>query len=207
MHDGVAQNLAYLLIQVDRCLNIVEPESKLEQQLEQIGSLLKQNIDEIRRNIFDLRPVDLEGKSLFGVLENFVTEFGRHWNLETTCVINGETGEVSPEVESSLYRILQETLANARQHAHCSQLSVTLAVRDNIWVILEVRDNGQGFDVNRVGQNFHQKGKSGLGLVSMRERVDRIGGQLTIRSEAGQGTYISAMLPLHPALGSPSGEE
>jgi signal transduction histidine kinase len=87
---------------------MVEEGSKVERQLEQIGSLLKQNIDELRRNIFDLRPVELEGKSLFEVLGNFVSEFGRRWSLKTTCVVEGEFVEVLPEVESSLYRILQE---------------------------------------------------------------------------------------------------
>ncbi len=197
MHDGVAQNLAYLLIQVDRCLNLVDEGSKLEKQLEQIWSLLKQNIDELRRNIFDLRPVDLEGKSLLGVLKNFVIEFGHRWNLETTCVIESESIEVSPEVESSLYRILQETLSNARQHANCSQLSVRLKVKDNQWVILEIQDNGQGFDVTRVRRNTQdKKSPRGLGLISMRERVDRIGGRLIIESSEGHGTRIAAVLPL-----------
>jgi signal transduction histidine kinase len=141
MHDGAAQNLAYLLIQVDRCLNMVEEGGKLEQQLEQVGALLKQNIEELRRNIFDLRPVELEGKSILEVLEIFVTEFGRRWNLKTTCLVEGESSDISPEVESSLYRILQETLSNARQHAQCTELSVKVAVKDNQWVTLEVRDS------------------------------------------------------------------
>ncbi len=206
MHDGVAQNLAYLLIQVDRCLNMVEEGGKLEKQLEQISALLKQNIEELRRNIFDLRPVELEGKSVFEVLKNFVTEFGQRWNLKTTCVIEGEFVEVSPEVESSLYRILQETLSNARQHARCTELSVKVAIKDNQWVTLEVQDNGQGFDANQVAQDLHRsqaknlspregQGK-GLGLISMRERATRVGGQLTVESDNYQGTRVFAMLPL-----------
>lgn len=198
MHDGVAQNLAYLLIQVDRCLNLVDEDSKLEHQLEQIGSLLKQNIEELRRNIFDLRPVELEGKSFFQVLENFVTEFGRRWNVETTCTIEGDAVEVSPEVESSLYRILQETLSNARRHAQCSQLSVTLGSRNRQWVTLEVQDNGQGFNLWEVSREANHS-RSGLGLISMRERVDSIGGQLTIESSKGQGTRVFAMLPVRIA--------
>jgi signal transduction histidine kinase len=224
MHDGVAQNLAYLLIQVDRCLNTVEEGSKLEEQLEQISALLKQNIEEIRRNIFDLRPVELEGKSLFEVLENFVVEFGQRWNLKTTCVVEGDFGEVSPEVESSLYRILQETLSNARQHGQCTQLSVKVAIKDNQWVTLEVQDDGQGFDIDQVTQELHQNrsqnqrpGQSesvddqarprskerrsrGLGLTSMRERVQRVGGQLTVDSQRSQGTRVFAMLPLHVGM-------
>jgi GAF domain-containing protein len=206
MHDGVAQNLAYLLIQVDRCLNMVEEGGKLETQLEQISALLKQNIEELRRNIFDLRPVDLEGKSIFDVLKNFVAEFGRRWNLKTTCVVAGEFVEVSPEVESSLYRILQETLSNARQHAQCTQLSVKVMVKANDSVTLEVQDNGQGFDVENLAQIPAKAGQSpatldkssrrrGLGLISMRERAIRLGGQVVIESNR-TGTQVRATLPL-----------
>ena len=197
MHDGIAQNLAYLLIQVDRCLNVVEENSKLTEQLEQISSLLKQNIDELRRNIFDLRPVELEGRSLFEILENFVTEFGRRWGLNTTCIITDKAVEAPPEVESSLYRILQEILSNARQHAQCRQLTVRLAVKNKRWVTLEVKDDGQGFDVSWAERCLQgRKGKKGLGLISMRERVDSVGGQLVVESKIGQGTRIFAMLPL-----------
>ncbi len=197
MHDGIAQNLAYLLIQVDRSLNMVDEGSKLEAQLEQIGSLLKQNIDELRRNIFDLRPVELEGKSLFKVIENFVTEFGRRWNLRTTCVIPSKAVNVSPEVESSLYRILQEALANVQQHARCTQLSVKSTVEDERWITLEVTDDGQGFDVEGVQQNFRRTAGKGLGLVSMRERIQSVGGEFKVESVPERGTSIFARLPLN----------
>lgn len=199
MHDGVAQNLAYLLIQVDRCLNMVEEGGKLEKQLEQISALLKQNIEEIRRNIFDLRPVELEGKSIFEVMKNFVSEFGRRWKLKTTCLVEGDYVEVSPEVESSLYRILQETLSNARQHARCKNLSVKVNIKDNQWVILEVKDDGQGFNSHQNLESHHHprnRGSRGLGLISMRERTSKLGGDLTVESQQGQGTRVIATLPV-----------
>jgi signal transduction histidine kinase len=211
MHDGVAQNLAYLLIQVDRCLNMVEEGGKLEKQLEQISGLLKQNIEEIRRNIFDLRPVELEGKSLLEVLKNFVWEFGQRWNLKTTCLVEGELVEVSPEIESSLYRILQEVLSNARQHANCSQLAVKVSIKDNQWVTLEVQDDGQGFDLDRQTRTGPQdqdspkkRRRHGLGLISMRERAQHVGGQLIVDSQPNQGTRVFAKLPLHVGLSSDS---
>jgi signal transduction histidine kinase len=196
MHDGVAQNLAYLLIQVDRSLNLVEEDSKLEAQLELIGRVLKQNIDELRRNIFDLRPVDLEGKSLFEVLENFVTEFGRRWNLRTSCVVKGEAKQVSPEVERCLYRILQESLSNARQHARCKQLWVEVVLEQDKMVSLEVTDDGRGFEFGQASHDAHNRNGKGLGLVSMRERAEDVGGRLTVESVKGQGTRIYAELPL-----------
>ncbi len=190
MHDGVAQNLAYLLIQVDRSLNMVEPDSQLEGQLEQLGTLLKQNINELRRNIFDLRPVELEGKSFFAGLENFVAEFGRRWSLQISCVMPDEGVDLPPKVESSLYRILQETLSNAQQHAQCSWLRVTVTLEEGQWVTLEVEDDGRGFAPDRVER------WGGLGLISMRERAERIGGRLLVSSEPGEGTRISVRLPL-----------
>ena len=197
MHDGIAQNLAYLLLQVDRSLNMVGTDSKLETQLERVHTLLKQNIDELRRNIFELRPVELEGKSLFAALKNSVTEFGRRWHLKTSCVLKGEPPEdMSPEVESTLYRILQETLSNAQQHADCRQLAVSLAVEDDHWVTLEVQDNGTGFNVTKIDQSIGQRQGKGLGLVSMRERVHTVGGQLTITSAPGEGTCVFVKLPL-----------
>ncbi len=197
MHDGVAQNLAYLLIQVDRCLNIVDEGSKLEVQLEQISLLLKQNIGELRRNIFDLRPVELENKTLFKVFEEFVTEFGRRWNLKTSCTLPQQAVDMSPDIERSLYRILQETLSNIQQHAECSRLSVNLVVEDDK-VTLEVIDDGQGFDLNLKGSR--KPGQKGFGLVSIRERVERVGGQLEVESLPGQGTRIFTTLPLYASI-------
>jgi signal transduction histidine kinase len=196
MHDGIAQNLAYLLIQVDRGLNMVDEGSKLEAQLEQISALLKQNIDELRRNIFDLRPVDLEGKSILEVLENFVEEFGRRWSLQTSWRAQGDEIEITPEVESTLYRILQEALSNAQQHAQCTRLSVQLDVVDGGWVSLEIIDNGLGFDVDQISRGQSRPRGRGLGLVSMGERAESVGGEFTVESVPGQGTRIYTRLPL-----------
>jgi signal transduction histidine kinase len=196
MHDGIAQNLAYLLIQIDRGLNMVEEGSKLETQLEQISSLLKQNIDELRRNIFDLRPVDLEGKSIFAVLEKFLAEFGRRWNLRTAWQVRGEGVEMSPEVESSLYRILQEALSNAQQHAQCTKVSVKVEVMENRWVGLELVDDGLGFKLGQVHQGHGRQQGKGLGLTSMRERAESVGGEFAVESVPGRGTRVFAKLPL-----------
>lgn len=196
MHDGIAQNLAYLLIQVDRCLGLAPAGSKLEQQLESIGGLLEQNIEELRRNIFDLRPVELEGESLVAVLENFVLEFGRRWNLKTECRVDGEIDSVPPAVESTLYRVLQEALSNARRHANCSGVSVKLLVKLP-WLILSVADDGQGFE-HTLPENALKNQGRGLGLISMRERVESVGGHFEISSAAGRGTRVEAWLPLEP---------
>lgn len=193
MHDGVAQNLAYLLIQVDRCLAMVDEGSRVEQQLETIGLLLEHNIDELRRNIFDLRPLEFEDKTLLEVLENVVTEFGRRWNLQVSCSVRGQVEAIPAEVESSLYRIVQEGLSNARQHAHCRRVSVDVTVNEDGWLVLCIEDDGRGFAPD--GRQTEASGH-GLGLVSMRERAESVRGSLTIESSPEAGTRIVAQLPL-----------
>jgi signal transduction histidine kinase len=191
MHDGVAQNLAYLLLQVDRGLNMVEPGSRLEQQLEAVAALLEKNINELRRNIFDLRPVDLDKKSLFDVLGTFVKEFGQRWNMKTSCQIYDHAENVSPDVGRIIYRILQEALSNARKHARCHQVDVQLAIEGGTSLVLTIEDDGRGFDLSQA-----QVQNLGLGLTSMRERAESVGGNLKISSLPGKGARIRAELPL-----------
>jgi signal transduction histidine kinase len=103
---------------------------------------------------------------------------------------------VAPEIESSIYRIIQETLSNIRQHANCTQLSVTLAVEAERWLTMEIQDNGCGFVVGPVGSKVAHRANRGLGLISMQERASQIGGELIINSAPGQGTSVLAKLPL-----------
>jgi signal transduction histidine kinase len=128
-----------------------------------------------------------------------VAEFGRRWNLQTTCLIQGTVENVSTEVESAVYRILQETLSNARKHAQCTEIAVKLKVDEDQWIILDIQDNGCGFEANTAQQNLRRTQGShqrGLGLISMRERAIQVGGKLIVESSKDQGTRVLAMLPL-----------
>ena len=97
--------------------------------------------------------------------------------------------ELAPDLEEELYRIAQEALNNALKHAGASQVALSVRVTEGS-VVLEVADDGQAFDLVDV----HDKG--GLGLISMRERADKIGGQLTLRSAPGEGTRVMVTVPL-----------
>ena len=99
-----------------------------------------------------------------------------------------------------MYRILQETLSNVQKHAACSQLSVNVTIEADRWVTLEVLDNGKGFDVDQMNLHSGKVSGKGLGLVSIRERAQRVGGRLTVTSAPQQGTRILTMLPLYNAV-------
>lgn len=194
MHDGIAQNLAYLLLRVDRCLLLAENASpKLEDELENISQVIRKNIEELRRHIFDLRPVGLEGKSIFSVVKQMSSEFGEQANIVVSCRIFGGEIDLPHETESSLYRIFQEALSNIRRHAQCSQVWITLRINPDKSIDLIIKDDGTGFDPGQVSQNTFLR--RGLGLVSIQERVRGLGGKLLIDSAPGKGTCIQVNVP------------
>jgi signal transduction histidine kinase len=98
---------------------------------------------------------------------------------------------LSPEVETATYRIAQEALNNAARHAHAKTVEIVVSV-DGPTVRIFVRDDGQGFDVSAA---LERRGDRGLGLIGMRERVEDLGGILTILSGPGNGTRLSVSIP------------
>jgi signal transduction histidine kinase len=194
IHDGVAQNLAYLLVQVDRCLTMADGKHKrLEAELEHMGAVLEQNIEELRRHIFDLRPVDLQGQSIFQVMAQVLQEFGEQLSIVTDYQRTGETIVLPSIAEASLYRVFQEALSNIRRHANCTRIEISLTTYPDKSLTLRIRDDGQGFDTDRLKPHSGQR--CGLGLVSMKERIQGLGGTLLIDSQPGQGTSIQIDLP------------
>jgi signal transduction histidine kinase len=194
IHDGVAQNLAYLLVQVDRCLTMADGKHKrLEAELEHMGMVLEQNIEELRRHIFDLRPVDLQGQSIFQVMAQVLQEFGEQLSIVTDYQRTGETIVLPSIAEASLYRVFQEALSNIRRHANCTRIEISLTTYPDKSLTLRIRDDGQGFDTDRLKPHSGQR--CGLGLVSMKERIQGLGGTLLIDSQPGQGTSIQIDLP------------
>jgi len=194
MHDGVAQNLAYLLIQVDRCLLMAEDNNpKLPDELEKISQVIARNIEELRRHIFDLRPTGLENRSIYKVLRQTSHEFGEQTGLKSHCRIIGDEIVLSAEVEASLYRIFQEALSNIRRHANCTRVDLVLRTHPDKSLTFSISDNGVGFHPAHLTKNPFQR--HGLGLISMQERIRSLGGTLSVDSAPNKGTRIVVNVP------------
>jgi PAS domain S-box-containing protein len=142
------------------------------------------------RLAWELRPPVLDNVGLEAALQQYVRNFA-HGPLKTDFVSRlpeGETG-ISGDAETALYRVTQEALSNVLRHANATQVSVVLEQRENFVTVI-IEDNGQGFDVDAVGD------KDRLGLVGMRERLELIDGSLEIESVPEQGTTIYTRAPL-----------
>jgi signal transduction histidine kinase len=149
----------------------------------------------LRTVLFELQPPAWENSDLVTALKDYVWNYRRRRGLPVVFQGNedGSGVQVSEEVRVAVYRILQESLNNARKHAQAHEIVVALDVQPE-WVRLEVRDDGVGFDVPVYLGPYVERGH--LGLVGMRERAAEVGAQLHVESQPGQGTRVSLEVPL-----------
>ncbi len=185
IHDTLAQSFTGILAQVGAVNQVLTDDVEAAQaHLGLIKELARTGLTEARRSVVALRPQLLEEGSLQSALHRLVAQI-RTAAMDTTLhyEIEGAVYALPTEVESNLLRMGQEALTNAIRHANADKIRVQLVYgRDQ--VCLRVKDNGQGFGVGNI------PAFEGFGLLGMSERAERIGAQLTIRSQPGQGTEI-----------------
>jgi signal transduction histidine kinase len=184
LHDSVTQSLYSLTLLAVAGQRMIEAEDlqQIAGNQARLGEIAQQALQEMRLLVYELRPLALESAGLIGALEQRLETVERRAGIQARVVVEGEV-DLAADVEEELYGIAQEALNNSLKHAKASQVALSVRVADES-VALEVADDGQGFDLARIGA------KGGLGLISMQERADRIGGQLAIHSAPGEGTRV-----------------
>jgi len=189
LHDGLVPVLAGLSIRLHTAGKRLEREEHpVAGEIRELAEQAQASSRDIRRLIHDLRPVALDELGLVPALRQHFAHCEREHGLAVEFV--ADEGERLPApVETALFRIVQEAVNNVLRHAQAQQVSVTL-VRKADRVELCVVDDGRGFDVQLPRSGRH------IGLWSMRERVEQLGGQFEVRSAPGQGTAMTAMIPL-----------
>ncbi|MDI9640624.1 PAS domain S-box protein [Geitlerinema splendidum] len=185
IHDTLAQAFTGILAQVGAAKQVLADDVEATQaHLDLIKELARTGLTEARRSVVALRPQLLEEGSLQSALHRLVAQL-RTAAMDTTLYYEteGTVYSLPAEAESNLLRMGQEALTNAIKHANADEIRVEL-IYDRDRFLLRVKDNGQGFGVGSIPSS------EGFGLLGMSERAERIGAQLTIRSQPGQGTEI-----------------
>jgi two-component system sensor histidine kinase DegS len=194
VHDGPAQVLANSLMGLERGLVLLSEGrlERLEAILTQLRESAREGLGEVRRFIADLRPGRLDEQGLNEAIADYVRRYRD--SVATQVVFEGTNLPRLPaETEIVLYRIVQESLQNARKHAPGAPVHVTMALRDGR-LVLSIRDDGPGFDPREVAR---RAGRESWGLTSMRERADLIGASFTVTSRRNYGTEVLLQLPIH----------
>ncbi len=191
LHDGIAQLVVSAKQHVDTCGDLWESDSpRAAQELAKGLDRLQRAIAETRRVLMALRPSAVDSIGLVAAVRNSLEEAAQEagWSVGFTENLRGIP--LSPAVETAVFRIVQEALANASRHAATARLDIDLQ-REAGWLTLDVRDHGVGF-----AAASDQAAGRGLGLVSMRERARLLGGSCTVESQPARGTRIRVRLPL-----------
>jgi PAS domain S-box-containing protein len=190
IHDGVAQNLGGLRLKSALWSHLAETAPPgMRSALDELQTVLTAAIEDMRRAIFALRPVDLESMGFMSALTQLVADFEHQNQLSAKLDISAPQYSLPVSYELPLYRIIQEGLNNIIQHARASSVLVRLRVDAMGGVGLSLRDNGRGFDPGLLSAN------SQFGLRHMRERTLARGGTLDVHSAIGKGTELLVTLP------------
>ncbi|MEV6590004.1 sensor histidine kinase [Streptomyces acidicola] len=191
IHDTIAQGLTGIIAQLQVVASTTDPDLARE-HLDRAQTLARQSLGEARRSVHNLSPAALEEDTLPEALKTTVTEWSERTGVAVQFTVTGTEEPLHEEVAATLLRIAQEALANTAKHAHATRAGVTLSFMGDE-VTLDVRDDGHGFDPLAVAP---RNGTGGFGLDGMRARAERVAGAVAVESEPGQGTAISARVPL-----------
>jgi len=195
VHDGPAQVLANAIFEVEYLERIAERapaemRQTLKTELANIKGQFRGSLDSVRAMIYDLRPPELTELGLAEAMRNYASEWELRCGIKVASQLDLKDTGLSPTDELAVYRIMQEALQNVHKHAHASAVGIAWSRANDNWV-LHVTDDGMGFDLVKAARH-----KKSVGLLSMRERAELIGGSLQIQSTPGKGTAVTLLLPV-----------
>ncbi|KGP73551.1 sensor histidine kinase [Pontibacillus yanchengensis] len=192
IHDGPAQMLANVMLRselVDRTFRERGVDEAIK-EIKDVRKMVRSALYEVRRIIYDLRPMALDDLGLVPTLKKYLATIEEYnTDLEIQFTSHGEEKRLDSKYEVALFRLVQEATQNAVKHAEAKLIHVSFELTRNT-VNIVVKDNGKGFDTG-------QKKEKSFGLVGMKERVEMLEGELSIDSEIGQGTVIMIQVPLN----------
>ena len=188
LHDEVNQALTAILLRLE-ALAQDSPPSRVD-ELRELKRLVNRAMEELLNLARQLRPSALDDHGLTPAIETQLKRFSARTGVEVTLDKEGDADTLPEDVQTAVYRILQEALANIGRHAGATAVAVELDV-DNGGLELRVRDDGAGFDPVSVSRNGSDNGGAGLGLSGMAERARLAGGELDVRSAPGSGTTVT----------------
>lgn len=193
IHDGVTQQLVSIWFRVHACQRLLEREAVEEARGEIMATkrLIDETLVDARAAIYNLRPATLDDLGLVAALNELSTRFTAECGVRVGIDAPEEV-HLSPHLETTMYRIAQEALANVRKHARARSVMLTLRGTSE-GTELCVVDDGQGFDVERF---LNSRSTTSFGLAGMRERVGSVGGRFTFRSAVGEGTTLRVTVPM-----------
>ncbi|MDJ0954569.1 MAG: sensor histidine kinase [Acidimicrobiia bacterium] len=189
IHDTIAQGLTGVITQIEAAEQSWGDEAELKRHLDLASGIARESLEEARRSVQAIRPGPLDHSRLPEALSEVAKRWSETTGVSTTVHTTGEPLPLRPEVEVTLLRAAQESLANTAKHAQAGRAALTLSFMGRA-VALDVRDDGVGFDVDTPPEDGH------FGLAAMRQRVEDVNGTMEVESAPGEGTAIAITITI-----------
>ena len=194
MHDGPAQSLNNLILQAEICERLFDTDPvQARVELGNLKNAVHVTFHRIRDFIATLRPMMLDDLGLVPTLKQYVQGFDDKTELSTNFTVMGRETRLPDHIEVALFRAIQELLNNVHSHAHATHVQVTLDFQDRN-VVASVEDDGSGFDANEIQSSAQQR--KGMGIATLRERAEMLGGRVQFESRIGRGTKVKIEIPV-----------
>ena len=196
LHDGPTQAVASIAMRSNFVQMILKREGDIKKAIEEVAlieDIAHKTTKEIRNMLFTLRPVVLETQGLAAAIHQYAERLQDVDTPAITVDSQGYEGQLTTEEEGVIFAMIEEAVGNVKKHTKAELIQIKLGVQGNC-VVVEVIDNGQGFDVPSVQSTYDQRGS--LGLLNMSERARMIGGHCQLISAPGKGTTVRVEVPL-----------
>ena len=194
MHDGPAQSLNNLILQAEICERLFDTDPlRARVELGNLKNSVYVTFHKIRDFILTLRPMMLDDLGLVPTLKQYVQGFEDKTELSANFAVMGRESRLPDHIEVALFRAIQELLSNTHKHAHATHVQVTLDFQEH-QIVASVEDDGSGFDASDIQSSAQQR--KGLGLATIQERAEMLGGRVQFESRIGRGTKVRIEIPL-----------
>jgi signal transduction histidine kinase len=196
LHDGPTQSVAAIAMRINISRRMLEKNTKgVTEELTKVEELAHRTIKEIRHMLFTLRPLILESQGLTAALKSMADKMRETFNQNVLISIDDEIAtHLEMGKQGVIFYIIEEAINNARKHANASNIWVRLQPFQQGMALLEIEDDGIGFDVDAMNKAYDKR--SSLGMVNLRERAELVNGLFNIQSALGKGTKVLVYLPL-----------
>ncbi|KNF09484.1 signal transduction histidine-protein kinase/phosphatase DegS [Gottschalkia purinilytica] len=195
IHDGPAQTMANVMLKAELCEKLLSLDiNKSREELQKLKFIVKNSLRDIRKIIYDLRPMSLDDLGLIPTIQRFIDNFTEENDIKVEFIVLGDMENINSIVELACFRIVQECLNNIRKHSKAKNVFLKIdKVMNRINIF--IKDHGVGFEVDNINKIKDAK-NGGFGILGIRERTELLDGSFDITSSLGNGTEINVTIPL-----------
>lgn len=196
IHDGPAQAMANIVLRSEIAERMLDRQEYIsaKEELSDLKGQIRSGLEEVRKIIFNLRPMALDDLGLIPTLRKYVQDFEDRTKIRIQFDVNGVETRLPSAMEVAVFRLVQEALSNVWKHAQATYVNVELTYQKQM-VKIVVRDNGVGFAVDKLEAKI-ARGNAHFGIMGMRERVELLEGRMEIESGRNAGTKITMVIPI-----------